>query len=67
MSLKAFHIFFITIATLLVLSFGTWQIIVSNRDHSASTLGLGIGSLICGLALIVYGRWFLHKLKGVNP
>ncbi len=67
MSLKAFHILFITASTLLTLGFGAW----SMRNFFAlggapSDLVLGLGSSLVGFALIGYGRYFLRKLKGVG-
>lgn len=66
MSLKAFHIFFITISTILSVCFGLWAI--RNYNHHQETLSLVIGyaSLAGAVALLVYGVWFLKKLKGVS-
>jgi hypothetical protein len=66
MSLKAFHIFFIALSTLLALSFGVW----ATRDfsHSGSWvhLALGVGSFAGSVVLVSYGVWFLRKLKDVS-
>ena len=66
MSLKAFHIAFVTVSTLLTIGFGAWAIV--RYRHQGETLLLlgGIGSLVGTVALVVYGRWFLKKLKGVG-
>ncbi len=64
MSLKAFHIFFIVLATALAVGFGVW----ATRDFAQSgnwvNLALGVGSFIGSIALAYYGVWFLRKLKG---
>ncbi len=66
MSLKAFHIFFIILSTLLAVAFGVW----ATRDFSQSGswvhLALGVGSFIGSVVLACYGVWFLRKLKGVG-
>lgn len=67
MSLKAFHIVFVTAATLLCFGFGVWAIKhYGAGDGSGLELGLGISSLVLGCALIVYGRYFLHKLRHIS-
>ena len=66
MSLKAFHIVFVTVSAILGLGFGAWAIADYRRNGSAESLWWGIGSLAGTAALIVYGRWFLRKLKGVG-
>ena len=64
MSLKTFHIFFIIVSTALALGFGVW----ATRDFAASgswvSLSLGVGSFVGSVVLVVYGAWFLRKLKG---
>jgi hypothetical protein len=64
MSLKSFHIFFISVSGIMSLGLGAW----SARAYSITgdggflTLSLvGFGALA---ALIPYGIWFLRKLKG---
>ncbi len=66
MSLKAFHIFFIIVSTLLALGFGYWAIDAFGRSGSGVYLTLGVGSFIASGALVWYGVWFLRKLKGVS-
>jgi len=66
MSLKAFHLVFVTVSAILGLGFGAWAIADYRVSGSAGSLWWGIGSLAGTGALIVYGRWFLRKLKGVG-
>jgi len=66
MSLKAFHLVFVTVSAILGLGFGAWAIADYRRTGSAESLWWGVGSLAGTAALIVYGRWFLRKLKGVG-
>ncbi len=66
MSLKAFHIFFIVVSTLLALAFGVWAVDDFSRSGSGVHLALGVGSFIASDALVWYGVWFLRKLKNVS-
>lgn len=67
MSLKAFHLIFITAASALAFGFGVWEL---RSYWSAvgvlSDLLFGLGSLLAGVGLIVYERYFLKKLKDVG-
>ena len=66
MSLKAFHIFFIILSTLLALALGVWAVDDFNRSGSLLHLALGVGSFIASGGLVWYGIWFLRKLKNVG-
>jgi hypothetical protein len=67
MSLKAFHIIFIVASTLLAFAFGAWAL-VQYRTYggNGTDLGMGIASLVAGLGLAIYGRYFVKKLKNVD-
>ena len=67
MSLKAFHIAFITSAVLLALGFGVWSF-VNYLSGSGTTLDLVyvVASGVLAVALVVYGRYFLKKLKHIS-
>jgi hypothetical protein len=63
MSLKAFHIVFITFSTLLAFGCGAWCVWIDTMEATrAYTLG-AIVSFAAALALIVYGCWFWRKMK----
>ena len=65
MSLKAFHVLFITLAVLMILGCGTgafWSYLESGAGLS---LGAAIGSLITALALIGYEIWFVRKTRSI--
>lgn len=66
MSLKAFHVFFIVVSSLLTLGFGVWAVRQYSVGGEAVNLALGIGSLGSTVVLLVYGVWFLKKLKGTS-
>jgi len=63
MSLKAFHVFFISISILFTLGFGIWAVNAFEHTGDVSDLLMGIGSFLGTVALIIYFRWFLKKLK----
>ena len=64
MSLKAFHIFFITVSTLLCVVFGVWATRDFNHSGNWLHMALGVGSFLGSGVLVWYGVWFLRKLKG---
>lgn len=66
MSLKGFHIFFITVATLLAFGFGVWCIHAWTQEHKDLYIGMSGSAFIAGVALIVYGVRFLRKIKHLH-
>jgi hypothetical protein len=65
-SLKAFHVFFVVVSTLLSLFCGVWGVLAYTHTGSGGYLAFGIGSFVAAVALVVYGFWFLRKLKNVS-
>ena len=62
MSLKAFHLIFITVSIALAFGFGVWLAMqggVMNVIFAALSFGAGVG-------LIFYERYFLKKTKDVS-
>jgi hypothetical protein len=67
MSLKAFHIFFIALASLMTLGCGVWALkTYSSPEPEAWQLWFGVGALLISVSLMVYGRNFLKKMKNVS-
>ena len=67
MSLKAFHVVFITAASALCFGCGVWGLkSYTAGDGRWGDLAFGLGSFITGVALILYERYFLKKLKRVS-
>ena len=61
MSLKGFHIVFISLATLCLVGFAVWAFV--SNPGVAIRVGGGVSALL-GIALAVYGSWFYrNKLK----
>ena len=67
MSLKAFHLIFITASCALAFGFGVWEIKnFFSADGKLLDLLFGLGSLVAGVGLIFYERYFLKKFKDVS-
>ena len=67
MSLKAFHVVFITAASALAFGFGAWLLGVYHSPEGApSDLPWAVASFVTGAALLVYEGFFLKKLKKVS-
>jgi len=67
MSLKAFHLIFITAAVLLALGCAAWGLKhYFSAGGGAGDLLLGLGSLVVAVGLVLYERYFLKKLKRVS-
>lgn len=66
MSLKAFHVVFITFSILLAFGFAAWELVAYGDGRRTVDLAFGIGSAVAGVALIVYGRYVLKKLKHIS-
>jgi len=67
MSLKAFHVIFITAASAMAFGCGVWGIKnYFSPDGRLVELIFGIGAILVGVALIIYERYFLKKLKNIS-
>jgi hypothetical protein len=59
MSLKAFHLIFVTLLTGLSFGFAAWAFIAGN-------VLFGAAGIIAGIIVIIYGIYFLKKLKKIS-
>lgn len=66
MTLKAFHIAFIVCSSLLAFGCGFWALRQAVAGDPAAFRMVALFCFVGGIGLIVYGAWFLHKLKGVR-
>lgn len=66
MSLKHIHVVFITAAMALAIVFGAWCLAQWRTDGEASMLAGAVGSAATAVGLLVYGRWFLVKMRGLG-
>ena len=63
MSLKGFHIVFILFSTLLALGGGAYCIWVNLVVGAPVYMAGAIGCFAAAFALVIYGFWFLRKMK----
>ena len=67
MSLKAFHLLFITASSALAFGCGVWGLRdFFSSEGRAGDLVFGLGALAVGISLMFYERYFLKKLKRVS-
>jgi hypothetical protein len=59
MSLKAFHLIFVTLLTSLSFGCAAWA-------FQAGNVFWGVTGIVAGILVIVYGVYFLKKLKNVS-
>ena len=63
MTLKGFHIVFITFSTLLALCLGGWCIWLNMMFGGSSYITGAVCAFAAAIALFVYGIWFYRKMK----
>ncbi len=62
MSLKAFHVVFISASTLLAFALAAWCF-GEGEGADAGRTAAGVGSVAAGLGLAVYEAWFVRKIR----
>jgi len=63
MSLKGFHIVFITVSMLLALGVGAWCLWVNSVEGTPVFRIGAVCSFVAAVALMIYGVWFYRKMK----
>ena len=66
MSLKAFHVFFITLSVLLSLGVGAWGLGSYFSGSNGIGLLVGLFFLLFGAGLVYYEFQFLRKFKHLS-
>ena len=66
MSLKAFLVVFVTASILLAFGFGAWSYFAYKDQGKTVDLIYAIGSALAGIALVVYFKFVLRKLKNIS-
>ena len=66
MSLKAFHVFFITLSILLSIGVGGWGIDSFVSDASSLGLIVGLFFILLAAGLVYYETKFIRKFKHVG-
>jgi hypothetical protein len=59
MSLKAFHLIFVTLLTTLSLGFAAW-------GFMSGKIFAGLGGIVAAILVVFYGVYFLKKLKKIS-
>jgi hypothetical protein len=59
MSLKAFHLIFVTSLTLLSLGFSGWA-------FANGKILFGLAGIVAAILVVIYGIYFLKKLKKIS-
>ena len=67
MSLKAFHVVFITAAVALAVWLGMWALDEGRDTGSGGMTALGVLSLVAAVGLVAYEVWFLRRTRQVSP
>ena len=63
MTLKTFHILFITISSLLAFGIGFWCLWIDAAAASNAYRGGAAASFSAGVVLMIYGFWFYRKMR----
>ena len=64
MSLRAFHIVFVTVSTLLFVFLAVWAFAFAS-DRTGTITALGAVSALCALVMPVYGVCFYKKVRKI--
>jgi hypothetical protein len=65
MSLKGFHVVFVTASALLAFGFAVWCV-AAVAEPGTGRLAAAAASVAAGIGLILYEAWFLKKMRGVR-
>jgi hypothetical protein len=66
MSLKAFHILFVSVSFLLAVGCGVWFLRSKDEPGAGGYAALGWASLAASIVLVAYAIWFVRKLRRWN-
>ena len=66
MSLKAFHLIFVSASIAVCLFLGVWSFMSYQNTHARADLFYVITSVVAVVALLWYGKYFLKKLKHIS-
>ena len=66
MSLKSFHVLFISLSVLLTFGMGVMSLRLFLEARAPGQLAWSLLAFGAALALVIYGRLFLKKLKDVS-
>lgn len=64
MSLRAFHIVFVTLATLMFAFLAVWALVLAD-DRSGTVTTLGVVGVAGTIGMPVYGVYFYRKARNI--
>jgi hypothetical protein len=64
MSLRAFHIVFVTVSTLLFVFLAVWAFAFAT-DRTSTITSLGAVSAVCAVIMPIYGVCFYKKVRKI--
>jgi multidrug transporter EmrE-like cation transporter len=64
MSLRAFHIVFVTVSTLLFVFLTVWAFALA-KDRTSTITALGVVSGLAALVMPIYGVYFYRKVRKI--
>ncbi len=64
MSLKGFHVVFVTASALLAFGLAAWCV-AAVPEPGGGRLAAGAASALAGIALAFYEAWFLKKMRSL--
>ena len=64
MSLRAFHIVFVTVSTLLFVLLAVWALAFAS-ERSSMIFALGVISAISAVGMPIYGAYFYKKVRRI--
>jgi len=65
MSLRTFHIGFVTISSLLMIYMAVWAYVMWDYYADLAYISYLVFSIISLIGLIIYGRYFITKYKNI--
>jgi hypothetical protein len=66
MSLKAFHLIFVTASIAVAVFLGVWAFLSYRATGARADIIYMVASALAVIALVWYGKYFLKKLKHIS-
>jgi hypothetical protein len=66
MSLKAFHVVFISASVLLAFALAAWCFGAGELEEGAPRTAAGVAAVAAGLGLLCYEAWFVRKMRRLS-
>ena len=66
MSLRAFHLFFIAVSTILAAFVAAWAAQQYQATQAISDAAVSAGALVSGIGMAIYGAMFQRKTRNLS-